>query len=228
MQRIKKYQDWLSENVQIGKTSIDNTGGYTYSVIGEEELSNYMFFSNLERSKELAEMLLKMDPKKLDELLNNGHDWANDHITKAKENLSHVFEFFNNEIGVRESLSESKVSDFNRVYSMSPTWWVAWKTENEEKGYELKQDAFSKTYEVSKEGKLLFVFDYSRNRIFTNESPETFTLKDNITPKELEKIEQKADSLLTNNVGKKPEEKKPESEDDKEKKSKDPLKSLGL
>lgn len=227
MQKIKKYQDWLSENVQIGKTSIDNTGGYTYSVIGEEELSNYMFFSNLERSKELAEMLLKMDPKKLDELLNNGHDWANDHITKAKENLSHVFEFFNNEIGVRESLSESKVSDFNRVYSMSPTWWVAWKTENEDKGYELKQDAFSKTYEVSKDDTILFVFDYSRNRIFTNESPETFTLKDNITPKELEKIEQKADTLLTNNVSKKSEE-NPEGKDDEEKKSKDPLKSLGL
>ena len=220
--KIKTFEDWLVENAQIGHTSIDNTGGFTYSPVAEEELSNYMFFSNLERITELSRMILKMDQRKLDELLNNGHDWANDHVTKAKENLAHVFEFFNNEIGVRESLSESKVSDFNRVYSMSPTWWIAWKTENGE-DFDIVQDAFSKTYEISLNDKLIFVFDYSRNRIFTNESPEMFTLKDNISPKELEKIETKADNLISNKVKPKKDKKKEEP-----KAEKDPFKSLGI
>jgi hypothetical protein len=105
---------------------------------------------------------------------------------------------------------------------MSPTWWIAWKEENKEIGYSMKQDAFSKTYEVSLEGKILFIFDYSRNRIFTNESPEMFTLKDNISPKELEKIEKKADILQNKSVPKK------EGDDKKEKKEKDPLADLGI
>jgi hypothetical protein len=218
--KIKKFEDWLVENAQIGKTSIDNTGGFIYPVVAEEELSNYMFFSNLKRVKELTEMLLKMDSKKIDDMLNNGHDWANDHVAKSKESLNHVFEFFKSE-NLGESVTESNISDFNRVYSMSPTWWIAWKTENKDEGFVMKQDAFSKTYEVKKGEKLLFIFDYSRNRIFTNESPEMFTLKDNISPKELEKIEKKAD-ILQNKA-----EPKKEGEDKKEEKE-DPLKTLGL
>lgn len=219
--KIKNFEDWLVENAQIGKTSIDNTGGFVYPVVSEEELSNYMFFSNLKRIKELTEMLLKMDSKKIDDMLNNGHDWANDHITKSKETLTQVFEFFQRE-NLGESLSESNISDFNRVYSMSPTWWIAWREENKEEGYVMKQDAFTKTYEVKKGEKLLFIFDYSRNRIFTNESPEIFTLKDNITPKELEKIEKKAD-ILQNKAEPKKDKKKEEPEEEK-----DPFKSLGI
>jgi len=218
--KIKKYNDWLVENAQIGKTTIDNPGGFVYPVIGEEELSNYMFFSNLRRIQELAGMLLKMDSAKIDEMLNNGHDWANDHVTKSKENLNHVFEFFQSE-KLGESLSESNISDFERVYSMSPTWWIAWKEENKDKEYVMKQDAFSKTYEVYKDDKLLFIFDYSRNRIFTNLKPETFTLKDNITPKELEKIEKKVDILQNKAIPVKKEKKDKEDE-------KDPLASLGI
>jgi hypothetical protein len=82
---------------------------------------------------------------------------------------------------------QEKMSDFHRIYSMTPTWWTAWRKENEDK-YEYKQDAFSKTYEVSKDGKVLFVFDYGRNKIFTNETPDMFTIKQNVSPEELEKI----------------------------------------
>jgi hypothetical protein len=87
----------------------------------------------------------------------------------------------------KNSLLGEKMSDFHRIYSMTPTWWTAWRKENADK-YEYKQDAFSKTYEVSKDGKVLFVFDYGRNKIFTNETPELFTIKQNVTPEELEKI----------------------------------------
>lgn len=83
--------------------------------------------------------------------------------------------------------TKEKLSDFNRIYSMTPTWWITWRAENSDK-YEFNQDAFSKTYEVSKDGKVIFIFDYGRNKIFTNEKPEMFTIKNDVSPKELEKI----------------------------------------
>lgn len=87
----------------------------------------------------------------------------------------------------KNPLLREKMSDFHRIYSMTPTWWTAWRKENADK-YEYKQDAFSKTYEVSKDGNVLFIFDYGRNKIFTNETPEMFTIKQDVSPEELEKI----------------------------------------
>lgn len=198
MKNLKKYEDWLFEegNAQMGITTIDNPGGYTYNPVGEEsEESNYMFFNNLSRIKRFADMLLEMDKSRIDDMLNNGHDWANDHVTKAKENLNQVFDFFYEEL---KQVSEShKVSDFERKYAMDPVWWSAWREENEkEKKLEITKDAFSKTYEVKDEkGKLLFVFDYGRSSVFTNLKPTYFTLKDERTQKEMEELEKKADII---------------------------------
>lgn len=61
------------------------------------KIKNYMFFSNLEQMIRQAELLLDLDPMKIEELLCNGHDWADDHITVAKENLDQVFDFMMNE-----------------------------------------------------------------------------------------------------------------------------------
>lgn len=78
-----------------------------------------------------------------------------------------------------EFVNEGKTSGFNRTYTMSSTWWALWKTENKEK-FTIKQDSFTKTFEVftkDKEPKLSFVFDYGRNVVFTNDSPKQFELK---------------------------------------------------
>lgn len=61
------------------------------------KIQNYMFFSNLEQIKRQAELLLELDPMEIEEILTNGHDWADDHITVAKENLDQVFDFMMNE-----------------------------------------------------------------------------------------------------------------------------------
>jgi hypothetical protein len=66
-------------------------------VLKEQEEANYMFFSNLEQIKRQCEMMLDMDPQMVDQLINNGHDWADDHITEAKVNIDQVFDFFKNE-----------------------------------------------------------------------------------------------------------------------------------
>jgi hypothetical protein len=64
----------------------------------EHEHNRYMFFSNLEQIKRQAELLLNLDHDQIHSILEDGHDWADDHITVAKENLDQVFDFMMNEI----------------------------------------------------------------------------------------------------------------------------------
>jgi hypothetical protein len=59
--------------------------------------TRYMFFQNLEQMKRQCEMLLQMDESMIESLLNNGHDWADDHISEAKNNMDQVFDFIMNE-----------------------------------------------------------------------------------------------------------------------------------
>ena len=67
-------------------------------VLNEQEKTNYMFFSNLEQIKRQCEMMLEMDPNQIDEIIQNGHDWADDHISEAKTNIDQVFDFFKNKM----------------------------------------------------------------------------------------------------------------------------------
>jgi len=63
---------------------------------GEERSSRYMFFSNLEQIHRQAAMLLGMDENMLEQILDNGHDWAQDHIAESKNNMDQVFDFIMN------------------------------------------------------------------------------------------------------------------------------------
>ena len=69
-------------------------------VLNETEMSqeNYMFFSNLKQMKRQIEMRMEMDPNMIDEIIQNGHDWADDHISEAKTNMDQVFDFLKNEM----------------------------------------------------------------------------------------------------------------------------------
>ena len=78
------------------------------------KIKNYMFFSNLEQMIRQAELLLELDPMDVEELLCNGHDWADDHIAVAKENLDQVFDFMMNESQYMEDddmMMESELSE---------------------------------------------------------------------------------------------------------------------
>jgi hypothetical protein len=59
-----------------------------------ERYTNYMFFSNLEQIKRQCEKLLSLDKSMIDNTIQNGHDWADDHISEAKNNMDQVFDFF--------------------------------------------------------------------------------------------------------------------------------------
>jgi hypothetical protein len=63
----------------------------------EPETDRYMFFSNLEQIHRQMGILLEKDPEMIHSILENGHDWAQDHIATAKESIDQVFDFIMNE-----------------------------------------------------------------------------------------------------------------------------------
>jgi hypothetical protein len=62
-----------------------------------DNTDRYMFFSNLEQMHRQTELLLDLDHNEVESILDNGHDWAQDHIAEAKNNLDQVFDFIMNE-----------------------------------------------------------------------------------------------------------------------------------
>ena len=81
-------------------------------VLSEQEIeqSNYMFFSNLKQMRRQIDMMLEMDPNMIDNIIQNGHDWADDHISEAKTNMDQVFDFFKNEMD-----KESQYVDYEDI-----------------------------------------------------------------------------------------------------------------
>ena len=63
---------------------------------GDNMTENYMFFSNLKQMHRQIEFLMQIDPQTIEAILQNGHDWADDHISEAKTNMDQVFDFIMN------------------------------------------------------------------------------------------------------------------------------------
>jgi hypothetical protein len=63
----------------------------------ESKSSRYMFFSNLQQMRRQCDLLLDLDESMVEGILDNGHDWAQDHIAEAKNNMDQVFDFIMNE-----------------------------------------------------------------------------------------------------------------------------------
>jgi hypothetical protein len=96
-----------------------------------ENRDNYMFFQNLQTIRDAVDKMLSLDPSMVDMILSDGHDWANDHIAVAKENIDQVFDFlmrkktvaekFNDrrdEIDVAEPKGEITSADFKALRTM--------------------------------------------------------------------------------------------------------------
>jgi hypothetical protein len=77
----------------------------------ENRSTRYMFFSNLEQMKRQCEMLLDMDENEIENILEHGHDWAQDHIAEAKNNMDQVFDFIMNEVNGEGDNSYEKEDD---------------------------------------------------------------------------------------------------------------------
>lgn len=97
------------------------------NILKENNGGNYMFFSNIEQIKRQCELLLNFDKEFIENLLNNGHDWADDHITVAKENMDQVFDFIMNEKeGEQNNINESEEEiDESKNAPTNPKLWAA-------------------------------------------------------------------------------------------------------
>ena len=94
---------------------------HLHNVIKENDMGgpeNYMFFGNLKQIHRQCEMLLKMDPNELDSIIKNGHDWADDHVSEAKNNMDQVFDFFMNETKKEGDINEMKDDPCWKGYEM--------------------------------------------------------------------------------------------------------------
>jgi hypothetical protein len=63
----------------------------------EQKSQRYMFFSNIEQIQRQMGLLLDLNHDQVEQILENGHDWAQDHIATAKESIDQFFDFLMNE-----------------------------------------------------------------------------------------------------------------------------------
>lgn len=111
---IKKHLKRISE--QSLETPMD-----------EKKTENYMFFSNLKQIHRQCELLLNIDPNVIEKIIQNGHDWADDHVSEAKNNMDQVFDFFMNT--TQESLNEINDINEGKNKPTNPKLWkqsLAW------------------------------------------------------------------------------------------------------
>jgi hypothetical protein len=80
--------------IRLNETDITNL---VKRVLNEQKSERYMFFSNLEQIRRQCDLLLDLDESMIESILDNGHDWAQDHISEAKNNVDQVFDFLMNE-----------------------------------------------------------------------------------------------------------------------------------
>ena len=74
-----------------------------------------MFFSNLEQIKRQCGLLLDLDESDIESILDNGHDWAQDHIAEAKNNMDQVFDFIMNETKEGDSWKSEEVMEDDNI-----------------------------------------------------------------------------------------------------------------
>jgi len=78
------------------------------SKILSEQEDRYMFFSNLEQIRDQASELLKYDKNQVEQLLDNGHDWAQDHIASSTESIDQVYDFMKNNFNNQTNMMQEQ------------------------------------------------------------------------------------------------------------------------
>jgi hypothetical protein len=81
-------------------------------IMSEQDSERYMFFSNLEQIHRQTGLLLELNKNTVEGILDGGHDWAQDHVSTAKESLDQVFDFMMN-----ETKNEDNITVLEQDYS---------------------------------------------------------------------------------------------------------------
>ena len=74
----------------------------------KEGMDRYMFFSNLEQIRTQANELLKYNRNDIEQLLDDGHDWAQDHIASSTESIDQVYDFMKNNFENRTNMKQEE------------------------------------------------------------------------------------------------------------------------
>ena len=90
MKNLIKTFESFDHNSELGNLEIEHESHH--------EVNHYMFFGNLETIKRYVDAMLEMDPTAVNELLDNGHDWAADHIATSKDDIEEVANFLMNKM----------------------------------------------------------------------------------------------------------------------------------
>ena len=90
MKNLVKTFESFDHNSKLGNIEIEQESHH--------EVNHYMFFGNLETIKRYVDAMLEMDPTAVNELLDNGHDWAADHIATSKDDIEEVANFLMNKM----------------------------------------------------------------------------------------------------------------------------------
>jgi hypothetical protein len=98
--------------IRLNETDITNL---VKRVLNEQKSERYMFFSNLEQMRRQCDLLLNFDRSEVESILDNGHDWAQDHISEAKNNMDQVFDFMMNETTRDGMKSSTNIDDEDMV-----------------------------------------------------------------------------------------------------------------
>lgn len=99
---IERFDDFMNDFEDLDHTSKDHE-------IEHHHLTSYMFFENLKTVKKETGEMLKFDERDIDNILNDGHNWAEDHLSSAKELVEQVYNFLTNQ--VNESMEEEDMED---------------------------------------------------------------------------------------------------------------------
>lgn len=85
-------------------------------LVSEQE-DRYMFFSNLEQIRNQANELLKYDRNKVEQLLDDGHDWAQDHVASSTESIDQVYDFMKNNFNDETNMIQEQPMLTNNMQS---------------------------------------------------------------------------------------------------------------
>ena len=100
--------------IRLNETDITNL---VKRVLNEQKSERYMFFSNLEQMRRQCDLLLDLDRSMIEGILEDGHDWAQDHIAEAKNNMDQVFDFLMNESKTEDMELSMNIDDKDMVMS---------------------------------------------------------------------------------------------------------------
>jgi hypothetical protein len=111
---MKKIRLTESDLIKLVKKVLSEQPVDKSPELNNDMTDRYMFFSNLEQIHRQTGILLKQNKDEIHDILEGGHDWAQDHIATAKESIDQVFDFLMNEtkrdemMGMDEMMTEGK------------------------------------------------------------------------------------------------------------------------